>query len=185
MGELPLILARLEREGDGAGRAAFRIGTHFAEDLLMQGRLEEGAERLLALAQQGRRQRRDAATMVLLFPSLILALTELHRLDQAREVVIEALPLVRWFAVRAEYAPLFALFALRRGHPEAAARLMAAGELRRAHSGARLELVARLAQKRVQELLVAAHPEDQLTTWLGAGAVLTDQEFDRLVIGER
>ena len=69
IGELPAMLARLQREGDGAGRAAFTIGTHLAEDCLLQGRFEEGAQRLLALAEQGRRQRRDAMRMMLVFRS--------------------------------------------------------------------------------------------------------------------
>ena len=67
VGELPAMLARLEREGDGAGRAAFSIGTHLAEECLLQGRFEEGAWRLLALAEQGRRQRRDAIRMIWCF----------------------------------------------------------------------------------------------------------------------
>ena len=62
VGELPDMLARLQREGDGAGRAAFTIGTHLAEECVLQGRFEEGAQHLLALAEQGRQQRRDAVT---------------------------------------------------------------------------------------------------------------------------
>ena len=114
-----------------------------AEDSLLQGRFEEGAQRLLALAEQGRRQRRDAMRMMLVFRSLILALTEIDRLDQAREVVFEAMPLVRWFAWRAAYAPVLALFAARRGRLDTAARLLAAGEARRARVGGRLGLIGR------------------------------------------
>ena len=62
--ELPAMLARLQREGDGAGRTAFLIGTELAEECLLQGRFEEGAGRLLALAEQGRQQRRDAMRMM-------------------------------------------------------------------------------------------------------------------------
>jgi predicted ATPase/DNA-binding winged helix-turn-helix (wHTH) protein len=182
--EIPLVLARLERQGDGQGRAAFRIRTHLAEDDLTQGRLEEGAAQLVALAHRGRRQRRDAATMMLLFRPLILALTETSRLDQAREVVIDALPLMRWFAVRGSYAPILALFALRRGRPDTAARLMAAGEADRVRMGARLELVGQHAQLKVQRQLASLQSEAQLSIWFREGGAISDEEFDRLVIEE-
>ena len=135
------MLARLQREGDGGGRAAFRIATHLAEECLLQGRFEEGAERLLALAEQGRQQRRDVIRMMQLFRCLILALTELDRLDQARDVVVEAMPLARWFAWQGVFAPILALFAARRGRPDTAARVLAAGEARRARVGGSLQLI--------------------------------------------
>ena len=178
------MLARLQREGDSGGRAAFTIGTLLAEDCLLQGHFEESARRLLALAEQGRRQRRDAMRMMQLFRPLILALTELDRLDQAREVVVEAMPLVRWFDFRANYATVLALFAARRGRPDIAARLLAAGEARRARVGGRLELTGRHAEQKVRSLLAAAHSDAQLSAWFREGAALNSEEFDRLVIHE-
>ena len=122
--------------------------------------------------------------MMQLFRPLILALTELDRLDQAREVVVEAMPLVRWFGCRASWAPILALFAARRGRLDTAARLLAAGEARRARVGARLELIGRHANQKVRGLLAAAHADDQLSTWFREGAALNDEEFDRLVMHE-
>ena len=71
VGELPATLGKLQREGDSAGRAAFKIGIHLAEESLLRGLFEEATQRLLALAQQGRQQRRDVVTMTSLFRSLI------------------------------------------------------------------------------------------------------------------
>ena len=122
--------------------------------------------------------------MMLLFRPLILALTELDRLDQAREVVVEAMPLVRWFGFREVFAPILALFAARRGRPDTAARLLAAGEARRARVGGRLELIGRDAEQKVRGLLAAAHADDQLGAWFREGAALSDEEFDRLVMHE-
>ena len=184
VGELPAMLAKLQREGDSAGRAAFKIGIHLAEESLLRGLFEEAAQRLLALAQQGRQQRRDVVTMMLLFRSLILALTELDRLDQARDVVVEAMPSVRWFSFRETFAPVLALFAARRGRSDTAARLLAAGEARRARVGGRLELIDRLADQKVRGLLVAAHADDLLSAWFNEGAALNDEEFDRLGMHE-
>jgi hypothetical protein len=150
----------------------------------MQGRLEEAAQRLQALAQRGRRLRRDAATMILLFPSLILALTELGRLDEARDVVAEAMPLVSSFDWRESYAPIVAFLAMCGGHSDTAARLMAAGEARRVRSGARLELIARRAQQKLQESLAAAHPDEVLSPWLVEGSAMSDEDFDRAVLHE-
>jgi hypothetical protein len=179
------MLARLQREGDATGRAAFLIGTHMADDCLLQGRFEEGAARLQALVEQGRWQRRDALRMLLVLRSLGLALTEMGRLEQAREVIVEAVPLVRWFAFRgAGWAPIPALLAARRGRPDTAARLLAAGEVRRARIGGRLEFTVRHAEQQARGLLAATHTDDRLRAWFAEGAALGDEEFDRLVIHE-
>ena len=171
VGELPAMLARLQREGDGAGRAAFRIGTHLAEECLLQGRFEEAAQRLLALAEQGRQQRRDAVRMMLLFRSLILALTELDRLDQARDVVVEAMPSVRWFGFQGD---LCAYPGLVRGTAAGAPTPRRACWPRVRHawhaSAGRLELIGRHAEQKVRALLAAAHADDQLSAWFREGA---------------
>ena len=185
LAELPAMLTRLQREGDGAGRAAFTLHIYSAEDCLLQGRIEEAAQRLLALAEQGRRKRRDAMRMMQVFRPLILALTEIDRLDQAHEVVVEAVPLVRWFAWRGLFAPIPAFLAARRGRLNTAARMLAAGEERRARVGGRLELIGRHAEQKVRGLLAAAHvSDDQLNAWFREGAALNNEEFDRLVIHE-
>ena len=122
--------------------------------------------------------------MILLFRPLILALTELDRLDEAREVVVEAMQFVRRIAWRAAYAPTLALFAARSGRLDTAARLMAAGEARRARAGGRVELMDRYAEQKVRDLFAASHADDQLIAWFREGAALNDEEFDRLVIHE-
>ena len=176
------MLERLQSEGDGAGRAAFTISTLLAEDCLLQGRFEEGAQRLVALAEQGRRQRRDAMRMMLLFRPLILALTELDRLDQAREVIVEAMPLMRWFAGgRPTHLPR--LLRGTAGAPRHAARVLAAGEARRARIGGRSELIGRHAEHKVR-VCSSCDADDQLNAWFREGAAVNGEEFDRLVIHE-
>jgi predicted ATPase/DNA-binding winged helix-turn-helix (wHTH) protein len=185
VGELTAMLARLQREGDGDGRAAFVIATCLGEDCLRQGLLEEAAQRFLALAEQGRRQRRDSATMVLLFRSLIVSLTELGRLDQAHEVVVEAMTSVRWFALRGFFAPIAAFLAARRGRFDTAARLLAAGEVRTARVGGHRETIRRNAEHKARGLIAAARvSDDQLSAWFREGAALSDEDFDRLMIQE-
>jgi predicted ATPase/DNA-binding winged helix-turn-helix (wHTH) protein len=180
--ELPAMLARLQKEGDIAGRAAFTIRTHLAADCLLQGRFEEAAERLLALAEQGRQQRRDSVRMLHVFRHLIVALAELKQLDHAHAVVVEAMPLVRWFGWRAEYSTVLGFFAAQRGRLDTAARLLAAGRARRASIGGRNELIGLHAEHRTRDLLAAAHGDEHLDAWFAEGSALTDEEFDRLVI---
>jgi predicted ATPase len=179
--ELPAMFARLQQEGDSTGRTAFAIGTLLAEDQLLHGQFEASAKGLLELAEQGRRQRTDTMRMMLLFPALILALTELDRLDEAREAVVEAMPLVRWFAWRGPVAPILALLAARRGRLATAARLLAAGEAR---VGGGFSLIGRHAKRRALDLLARAHADDHLSIWAREGAAFNDDEFDRLVIDE-
>jgi hypothetical protein len=92
--------------------------------------------------------------------------------------------LVRWFDWRWSYAPVLAFLAARRGRPDTAARLLAAGEARRARLGGRLDLIERRAELRVRELLTAAHVDDQLSAWFREGGALNEEEFDRLVMHE-
>ena len=94
------------------------------------------------------------------------------------------MPLMRWFGWRGVFAPILALFAARRGHPDTAARLLAAGEARRARIGGHLQFVERHAEQKVRGLLAAAQADDQLSTWFREGAALNNEEFDRLVIHE-
>jgi hypothetical protein len=77
-----------------------------------------------------------------------------------------------------------AFLAERRGRPDTAARLLAAGEARRARVGGRLDLIEGRAEQRVRQLLAAAHADDQLTAWFREGGALNDEEFDRLVMFE-
>jgi predicted ATPase/DNA-binding winged helix-turn-helix (wHTH) protein len=183
--ELPAMLARLQQEGDGAGRAAFELGTHLAVDYLLHGRFDDGARLLRALAEQGRRQQRDAVCMMFVLSFLAQALTELDRLGEAREVVVELMPLIRWFGFRANYVTsVLAFFAARRGRADTAARLLAAGDARRARIGGRLELAGRHAEQKTRSLLEVATSDDQLSRWFAEGAALSDEEFDDLVIHE-
>jgi hypothetical protein len=182
--KVPALLERLQREGTGSAEGALELNTLLVEARLLHGQWQEGARHLLALADQGRRARRDIFTMLTVFRPLIVALTESDRLDEARQVVAESIPLVRWFGARGNFAPIVGLFALRRGRPDTAARLMAAGEARRARSGTRLEPIGRHAQEKVRELLAAANADDRLRAWFNDGAALSDEEFDRLVAHE-
>ena len=79
---------------------------------------------------------------------------------------------------------LVALFAARRGRSDTAARLLAAGEARRARVGGRLELIDRLADQKVRGLLAAVHANEPLSASFREGAALNDEEFDRLVMHE-
>ena len=185
VGELPAMLVRLQREGDGAGRAAFEIGTQLAEDCLLQGRFEEAAQRLLALAEQGRQQRRDAMRNDAAVSSLILALTELDRLDQAREVVVEAMPLVRWFGLAGRTMRL-SWPCSRHGAGAPTPRRACWLRVRHAgHASADASSSSeRHAEQKVRGLLAAAQTDDQLSAWFREGAALNDEEFDRLVMHE-
>jgi predicted ATPase/DNA-binding winged helix-turn-helix (wHTH) protein len=184
LGELAAMLARLHREGDSRGRAAFTIELRMAEKCLRDECYEEAIERLLCLADQGRREQRDPVTMVLLFRSLLLALIETGRLDQARVMILDSVPKVRWFGFNINHAAVLALFAARRGRLDTAARLLAAVEVRRAHVGGRLEFMGRHAERKVRCLLSTAHSDDELKAWADDGVALSDEEFDRLVIEE-
>lgn len=178
------VLERLRREGEGAGRGAFVMRTKLADDSLLQGRLEEAAQRFQALAELGRRQRRDVYRICMVLAPLALALVELDRLDAAREAVLEALPPLQHTGMRSDFAPILALVAARRGLADVAARLLGAGDAFLARAGGCRPLIARLAERRLRALLAASHPGPQVDGWIHEGQALNEEEFARLVVKE-
>jgi predicted ATPase/DNA-binding winged helix-turn-helix (wHTH) protein len=175
-------LARLRAAGDGEGRGAFTLLTHLAEDCVLRGRFDEAAQRFSALAEQGRRQRRDFYRMAFLLPQLAAALAETGRLEEARAVVLEALTPLQHAALRGDYAPDLALVAARRGDPALAARLLGAGDSCLARAGNRRLLLQRRSHERTLALLHATHPKALVDEWMGEGAARGDEVFLRLPV---
>jgi predicted ATPase/DNA-binding winged helix-turn-helix (wHTH) protein len=177
---LEQVLARLKAAGQGETRAALVIGTHLGEDSLLRGDLEDAAQRLGAVAELGRRQRRDAYRMCFVLGPLMLVLAELGRLDEARSAVLEALPLMQHTGMRGDYAPELALVAARRGHADIAARLLGAGDARLALTGGRHLLLERRAYERTMALLEGEHTRERIDAWKAEGAARADEVFDEL-----
>ena len=151
----------------------------------MQGALRGGRTASSGVGEAGAATaaRRGARMMLLLRP-LIFALTELDRLDEAREVVVEAMPLLRWFGWRDFFAPSWPSSRHGAGVPT----LRRACWLRVRHAGHALADASssseRHAEQKVRRLLVAAQADEQLSAWFREGAALSDGEFDRLVMHE-
>jgi predicted ATPase/DNA-binding winged helix-turn-helix (wHTH) protein len=178
---LEQLLSRLAAAGEGDGRAAFMLRTHLAEDSLLRERFEEAAERFGALAELGRRQRRDVYRMCFVLGPLIVALTETGRLDEATAVALEALPLLQHTGMRADYAPALALVVARRGDLPVAARMLGAGDAHLERAGGCRLLLERRARERVVALLQAHHCAAEIERWMNEGASLGEEAFARLV----
>jgi predicted ATPase/DNA-binding winged helix-turn-helix (wHTH) protein len=177
---LEQVLARLKAAGEGETRAALVVGTHLGEDSLLRGDFEQAAQRLGAVVELGRRQRRDAYRMCFVLGSYILVLAELGRLDEARAAALEALPLLQHTGMRGDYAPELALLAARRGDADVAARLLGAGDARLERTGGKHLLLERRAYERATALLEAAHPRERIDAWKAEGAARGDEVFDEL-----
>jgi predicted ATPase/DNA-binding winged helix-turn-helix (wHTH) protein len=175
-------LARLRATGDGEGRGAFTLLTHLAEDSMLRGRFDEAAERFGALAELGRRQRRDIYRMGFLLPQLAAALAETGRLDEARAVALEALTPLQHTAMHGDYAPELALVAARRGDVALAARLLGAGDHCLARAGNRRQLLQQRAYERTRTLLLATQPKARVEAWVAEGAALGDAVFASLPV---
>ena len=175
-------LARLRAAGDGEGRSAFTLRTHLAEDSLLRERVDEAVERFGELAELGRRQRRDAYRMTFLLPQLAASLAETGRIDEARAVALESLPVLQHTGMRVDYAPELALVAVRRGQADLAGRLLGASDAGLARAGGRRLLLERRAYERAIALLEAAHPRTQIDAWMAEGASLGDEVFARLPV---
>lgn len=177
------VLAQLQAEGDAEGRAAFALRTRQGAMLVQRGRHEEAVQCLAPLAELGRRQRRDAYRMCFLLGPLARALIELGRLDEARAVALEALPLLQHTGMRADHAPDLALLAARRGRFEAAAQMLGAGDAWLAQAGGRRSALELNSRERVLAMVHAALPDEQVQAALARGATLGSEGFAR-VAGE-
>ncbi|WP_280151935.1 winged helix-turn-helix domain-containing protein [Piscinibacter sp. XHJ-5] len=179
--EVQALLDRVCAGGDPDGRTAFVLRMHLALDSLLRERHHEAAERFAALAEQGRRQRRDAFRMCWVLGPCVMALAEIGSLDAARQKALELLPLLQHTGTRSDYAPAIALVAVCRGNAAAAARMIGAGDADLARNGGKRMLPERRACAHAMALLEATATRAQIDAWLAEGALLGDQEFERLV----
>jgi predicted ATPase/DNA-binding winged helix-turn-helix (wHTH) protein len=177
---LEQVLARLRAGGEGETRAALVVSTHLGEDSLLRGAFEEAAQRLGAVVELGRRQRRDAYRMCFVLGSYILVLAELGRLDEARNAALEALPLLQHTGMRGDYAPELALVAVLRGHADVAARLLGAGDARLERTGGKHLLLERRAYERAVALLEREHARARIDAWKAEGIAHGDRVFEEL-----
>jgi predicted ATPase/DNA-binding winged helix-turn-helix (wHTH) protein len=173
--ELRVALQRLEAAGEGDGRSAFVMRTDLAVDDLAQEHFEEARRRLEALADQGRRQRRDPHRMSVLMAHWALALAELDRPAEARAVVLEGLPHLQRTGLWGVYAPVIALVAATSGNTQSAAHWLGAGNAQLVRSGLCRSLIERRAELHLMTLLEAAHPKTQIDAWMAEGAALADE----------
>ena len=182
--QLEKLLARLEAAGEGETRAAFVVGTHLGEDSLLRGDFEEAAQRFGALAELGRRQRRDAYRMCFVLGSATSSRwPRLGRLDEARSAALEALPLLQHTGMRGR---------LRAG-ARAASRRAAARRSSRpgcwepatpawrspAAAGCCSSAAPTSARLRCSKRRIRRR---RSTRWIAEGASLGEEEFVRLLV---
>jgi predicted ATPase/DNA-binding winged helix-turn-helix (wHTH) protein len=182
--ELRQVLAQLDAAGQAEARSAFIARTDVALDALVQGHFDEACQRLEALADLGRRQRRDPLRMSVLTAHWALALAELGRLEEAHGVVREALPYLRRTGLWGVYAPVIALVAAGRGELATAARLLGAGDAQLVRSGLARSLLELRAATKVIERVADASGREQLDAWIAEGSELGESTFERLALGQ-
>ncbi len=182
--ELEAVLERLTAEGNGAGRGAFVVRTNLALESLIAGQREVAVRQLQELAEQGRSQRRDVHRMCFALVPLATVLTDLGRLSEARDIVIEVLPKLQHTGFRSICAPTLALLALKRGRPDTAMRLLAAGDAWLARTGTRRTLIESRVAQQVRQAIAATHTAERIDAWVGEGERLNEEEFGRLVTEE-
>ncbi len=179
--ELADMLASLRASGGGDGRMAFVVETDAAEDCLQQGRLDDAIGRFRALADLGRRQRRDDYRMSYVLMPLALALIELDRLDEAGQTIRDALPCLQRTAMWADYGPVLALYLACRGCHESAALMLGLGDAFLARAGGCHSLLERRARQQTLSLL-GSIPQAKVDAWLDEGAALREEDVARLAI---
>ena len=179
--------ARREVWSDGTplklGGRAFDVLTALLErrDRLVGKRCEDAARDLQVLAELSRSRHRDAFRCMPLL-AYALALAKLERLAEARDVVLEALPLLLHTGLVSLYVPTLALVALKRGRPDSAMRLLAAGDARLARGRLRRQVLEERAEREVRQAVAAAYTDEQIASWTDEGRRLDEQAFARIVI---
>jgi hypothetical protein len=177
-----VVLADLEAAGEGAGYYAFVVRTFEASHQLAFGDASEAARLYQQLRQNGFRQRRGSLQLSRVLISLATALADEDQLDEARVILLEALPHVQSCGRWASYAPGIAYLAAKRGRLATAARLLGSGDKNLLYAPEGRGANQRRCYERTFAILESTHTEEQLAAWLAEGEALGEAEFMRLVL---
>ena len=179
--ELDAALTELETAEEGDGRWAFLIRTELALTALCRGEFEIAAKSLHDLAELGRMQRQDSIGMGPVLASLVLALAELDRLDEAAEIALDAGQHVNRTGLWPKFGAGFALLAAKRGHHESAARMVGAIDAHTTRTGTYQAPAMQAVRERALSVVTIARTASEVETWLSQGATLDGDAFAELV----
>jgi predicted ATPase/DNA-binding winged helix-turn-helix (wHTH) protein len=143
----------------------------------LMGRDEESVARgreMLDLIEQDRSSRGCYEHIVL--SNLFMALTKLGALDEALEVVRRAMPMVKKVDRLCDLMDPSALYALKRGRPDDAARIVGRADSAFATSNMRRYFVEQQLHEKVMRLLAGSLQPDGLARLLSEGAALDDAD---------
>jgi predicted ATPase/DNA-binding winged helix-turn-helix (wHTH) protein len=147
------------------------------QNAALMGRIEESVARgreLLDLIEKDRSSRGCQEHVVL--SNLFMALTKLGSLDDALEIARRAMPLVQKVDRLCDLMDPCALYALKRGRPDDAARILGRADSAFAASNMRRYFVEQQLHAEVMHLLDGALLPDRLAGLLSEGAALDDAD---------
>ncbi|MDO9003782.1 MAG: winged helix-turn-helix domain-containing protein [Aquabacterium sp.] len=152
-------------------------GTH-----LTMGHADTAAQQFLALARMARMRPTGGLTLCYALSGLTAALIASNRLDQARQVAAEAIPLLRRSGIFISRSDIFAWLLAREHHFPAAARLLGASDALRERCESSRGTIERHVRAETQSLLQAAHPDRTIRDWMAEGALASEDELAELVL---
>lgn len=152
----------------------FALRFNLALNSWLQGRFDEAAMRFEALVETGRLQRRDSHDMCWLYGYLAVARLEQGRLSEACAVALQGVPVMRRAGVLGICTNVMALLAAKLGRPDAAARLIGAGDACQERTGLRHNFIGERVVKQVQAVLEAEPSQRAVEAWLAEGRRFDD-----------
>jgi predicted ATPase/DNA-binding winged helix-turn-helix (wHTH) protein len=188
MGRLEEALQTSERayrmaQGDDIERYVMVLLSDMAGMHLKMGRTEEAAEQYRTLAAKARERPSGGLTLCYALAGQTAALVAQGRLDEARAVAVEAVPLLHRSGLLASRSDTFAWLMARLADTAAAARLAGAADAFHARSESARGPVEQGIRDEVAGLLQAAHAPADVERWVREGAALDEESLARMLKG--
>ncbi|HEV7915647.1 MAG TPA: hypothetical protein VGP22_17920, partial [Albitalea sp.] len=168
-------------EADGIERYVLILLSDMAGVHLKMGRFEEAEQRFRTLAAKARLRPSGGLTLCYALAGLTASLIAQDRLGDAREVAVQAVPLLRRSGIFIARGDMFAWLLAREGHLPSAAQLLGATDAFRRRSESSRDQIEQRVRDEVIALLRAVHTPAQIEQWMALGAESSEEALVRLL----
>ncbi len=188
-GQTPLALETLQHafhlaESAGIERYVLVLLSDLADMHLKMGHADDAAQRFEALADKARNRLGGGLTLCYALAGLMAALIAGNRCERAREVSLEAIPLLRRSGIFLARGDIFAWLLAREGQHAGALQLAGAADAFYRRSEGTRSAVEQRIRADVEALAAGHAPAGPIgiQAWLAEGAAMSEEDLARLLV---
>ncbi|KQV83034.1 winged helix-turn-helix domain-containing protein [Rhizobacter sp. Root1221] len=148
---------------------------------LQLGHAEQAGDQFHRLAERARHRRSQGLTLSQALAGLTAALTAQQRFDEAVEVSLQSVPLLRRCGIFLAHCDVYAWLMACLGRVQTAAQLTGAADAFHHHGETARDGIRQRARDEVMRLLGVTFAAGQVQVWLSEGAVSTEDALARML----